>query len=335
MKKIIVGALLLLLSAAVIVGADQTLDKGTFLFVIGSDQVGVENFTFTQLDGGNLKLSSDFKATSPDLVSEFGTDKLFTQEVVLNTDLTLISYSLDSDTERGTIKARVTVQGQVASMSVETVDPDGKKTSGQRDVILEDNAVTTGITGSQFILLQKYIDTKVKTDQATLLAFNPVDLDKPLVEVKVIKLTPVTLQAGSQTLTAQRVRLERDNFQVQLLSKDGQLLGFVSSTATLSGVTLANNSGGAGALIKAVAAGSFAEQAGLRPGDVITEVAGHAIKDRFDAENLIRFQDPSQPLTLTILRGDQTLEIKVQLSGSNLTTYRQDLFPNGFTVVGS
>ncbi len=335
MKRIISIALVLLLSAAALSWSQQTPDQGRFLFVIGGEQVGVENFSFNQLKDGNLELTSDFKATSQELIADFGTDKLFTQKIVLTSGLALISYALDSETQRGTIKARVSVQDQVASMSVETTDPNGKKTSGERDVILEgNNIVTTGLSASQFILLQKYIDTQMTTDQVTLLAFNPINLDKPLVKLKVLKLSPVTLQAGKETLQAQRVRVERENFQVQLLSEKGQLLGFVSSTASLAGVTLEDTPDRSGALVKAVVPGSFADQAGLRTGDVITQVAGHEVQDRFDAQNLIRFQDPSQPLTLTIRRGNQTLQIKVKLSGSNLTAYRQDLFPDGFTVVG-
>jgi len=221
-------------------------------------------------------------------------------------------------------------------MSVESTDPNGKKISGQLDLILEDNnIVTTGISGSQFILLQKFINTRMKGDQLTLLAFNPVNLDQPLVKMKLVKLSPVTLQAGDKTLPAQRVRVERENLQVQLLaSKEGQLLGFVSSTATLAGVSLDNTPDRSGALVKSVVAGSFADQAGLRPGDVITQVAGNDVHDRFEVQSLIRFQDPSQPLTLTVRRDNKTLQIEVKLSGSNLTSYRQDLFPDGFSVVG-
>jgi len=110
MKRIISTALVLLLSAAAVSWSQQPLDQGTFLFVIAGEQVGVENFSFNQLKDGNLELTSDFKATSQELIADFGTDKLFSQKILLTPDLVLISYALDSETQRGTIKARVTVQ---------------------------------------------------------------------------------------------------------------------------------------------------------------------------------------------------------------------------------
>jgi hypothetical protein len=349
-KSLVVGLVLIPVLMLVSSGAlsQQTIESGTFFFQIEGD-VGIEGFTFAQLDDGNLKLSSEFQALSDQLVLDFGTDKLFTQEIVLTPELDLVSYLLDSDTQRGKFHVEVTVEDGVATMRFEAVDATGKTERGERQVILEESVVTTGIAASQFFLMQKFINEKLELapgEEVTVLAFNPTDVDEPFVELTFRELPPVTIEdtKTKAQLRARRVEVRQEEFRAELLScaeatdegpctEAGRFLGFVSSTATLAGVRL-NDAPGGGALVVDVAPGSFAAQAGLQKGDVITHVDGTRIEDARDLRNVIRFRDPTEPATLTVERGNETLEIEVRLSGSRLLVFRVDLFEGGFAILG-
>ena len=67
----------------------------------------------------------------------------------------------------------------------------------------------------------------------------------------------------------------------------------------------------AGALVRAVAAGSPAEGAGIKAGDIVAAVNGVAVD--FDAPfvNLLKDLEPGTPLEITILRGDETLRLNL------------------------
>ena len=108
MKKPLLGILALVVALSFSVRSDQVLDSGRFFFQLQED-AGNEVFSFVQLDDGNLKLTSTFIALSEELVQNFGTDKLFTQEIVLTPDLGLVSYLGDSDTEQGKFHVEVKV----------------------------------------------------------------------------------------------------------------------------------------------------------------------------------------------------------------------------------
>lgn len=343
-------ALVLALSFSGQSESEQVLDNGIFFFQLQED-AGSEVFTFVQLDDGNLKLTSRFMATSDDLIQNFGTDKLFTQEVVLTQDLELVSFLFDSETEQGKFHVQVNVEDSIATIQFEFQEPEKQPERQERQVILEDNVVTTGIAASQFFLLQKYINSRVNLDEkpeVILTAFNPVDINEPLVELVLTRLSPVTLRdkETSQQFQARRVELREENARAELLScaapssegpcqEAGRFLGFISSTASLAGVRLEKSPEGTGALVRSVAAGSFAEQAGLKAGDIITHVDGQEVVNPFQFRELIRFKNPEEPVTLTVVRGNSTLELQVRLSGSSLSVYRQDLFPSGFEIVGS
>jgi hypothetical protein len=351
-KTFIVGLVLIPVLMLVSSGAisQQTIESGTFFFQIEGD-VGIEGFQFVQLEDGNLKLTSEFEALSEELVLDFGTDKLFTQEIVLTPELDLVSYLLDSDTQRGKFHVEVTVEDGVATMRFEAVDATGKTERGERQVILEESVVTTGIAASQFFLMQRFVNQKLELapgEEVTVLAFNPTDVDEPFVELTFRELPPVTIEdtKTKEQFRARRVEVRQEEFRAELLScaetadegegpctEPGRFLGFLSSTATLAGVRL-NDAPGGGALVVDVAPGSFAAQAGLQKGDVITHVDGTRIEDARDLRNVIRFRDPTEPATLTVERGNETLEIEVRLSGSRLLVFRVDLFEGGFAILG-
>ncbi len=62
-----------------------------------------------------------------------------------------------------------------------------------------------------------------------------------------------------------------------------------------------------------VVPGSAAAKAGLKPGDVITKVDGESVNSRNDLTMLVDQYQPGTKLTLTVVRGTQTLTIKAKL----------------------
>jgi uncharacterized iron-regulated protein len=67
-----------------------------------------------------------------------------------------------------------------------------------------------------------------------------------------------------------------------------------------------------GVRIRDITPGSVAEQAGLRPGDVITDAAGEPVRDPAEVAATVRRQPPGTILPLTVQRGQQTLEIQAR-----------------------
>jgi len=237
---------LLLACALWLPGAAQVFDaQGQFTYVLNDEIVAEENFTFTQQEDGNTRLEAVFIALSEEFLLEFETDRLFDQTAVFTPELGLVSYLLASDTARGTFNVEVAVADGIASMSFSTVDKDsGETRSGTQDVILEDDAVASGISGSgsQLTLLQEIIFRRAITQDTTLLAFNPTDLFNPVVEVNIAPLPEVTVTAAGETFQAQRFSVSQllegedgDPFTVELLSRDGKMIGYraFSQTSTL------------------------------------------------------------------------------------------------------
>lgn len=348
MRKAFMTTVLLMLVPLSVLSDQQVIESGRFFFQIEED-VGVEGFEFIKLDSGNVKLKSEFEALSETLVVDFGTDKIFTQEVILTPGLELISYELNSDTDRGSIQVRVSVENSVATIRWEAREPGEEPEERERQVILEENIVTTGIAASQFFLFQKFINEKLELDVGepqTLTAFDPTNVESPFVTLSLERLTPVILEdvRTKQQFKAQRTQVEQEEFRAELLScasdepgricdSAGRFLGFVSSTASLAGVRLAEVSG-EGVRVESVASGSFAAQAGLQEGDVIVAVDGRQLDDIRELRELIRFKNPEEPVTLTVMRDGEHLEMDVRLSGSSLTVFRFDLFEGGFAILG-
>jgi len=350
MKRTMVSIVLVsvFLASGALSQSEGVIESGTFFFEIEQD-VGVEDFSFARLDDGNLKLTSEFRALSEQLILDFGTERLFTQEIVLTAELELISYVLDFDSERGKFHIQVRVEDGVATMEFRAEDPEGNVEQGERQIILEDEVITTGIAASQFFLMQKFINERLdlaEGEEVLLLAFDPTDIDNPLVELTFMRLSPIMIADTNtkQEILTDRVEVRQEEFRAELLAcaealaegpctYEGRFLGFVSSTASLAGVELEDAPGG-GALVVGVAPGSFAAEAGLRAGDVITHIDGIEVESARDLRSIIRFRDPSKPITLTVERDGETLELEVRLSGSRLLVYRSDLFPGGFTILG-
>ncbi|CAD7036653.1 serine endoprotease DegQ [Pseudorhizobium endolithicum] len=75
-----------------------------------------------------------------------------------------------------------------------------------------------------------------------------------------------------------------------------------------------------GALVANVEAGSSAEQAGLRPGDVVTAVDGRDIQSARDLRNYIGLMPVDSKVVLSVRRGDEQLAIEVVITADNLAS---------------
>ena len=73
--------------------------------------------------------------------------------------------------------------------------------------------------------------------------------------------------------------------------------------------------------------GSAAEQAGIRPGDVITGIDGRAVGRFEDVQQAVRF-DPGKPMTIVIRRNGAPIALRVTPKRTELT----DRFGNRFAV---
>lgn len=329
------------------VPAQMTTDSGEFFFDL-DEQAAAETFELTQREDGNFLLDSTFEALSQELITQFGTPEIFNQTVVFTPDLDLVSYELSSDTDRGTIEVTVDVDNGVASMSWSINRPGEEPQQQSRQVILEDSVPTTSIFSGQFIITQRFINQKLNLDEGDttiLTAFDPTNINQPLVPLEITRMSPVTLEgAGSdQTVQARRYEVAQEDFEAELLScaeggsapicpEAGRFLGFLSSTANLAGVEAENTS--QGVRVTSVAEGSFAAEAGLQTGDIVTAVGDNAVDNVGDLRQAIQFQNPNEPVTLTIQRDGSEMTLEVRLSGSSLTVFRRDLFGEGLTVSG-
>ncbi len=66
-----------------------------------------------------------------------------------------------------------------------------------------------------------------------------------------------------------------------------------------------------GAIIGTVAPGSLGENAGLRPGDIITEISGRHINNAADVEQALGGLKASSILTVLFLRGNETRKSEI------------------------
>jgi len=79
------------------------------------------------------------------------------------------------------------------------------------------------------------------------------------------------------------------------------------------GVSTSDDPSGEGAVIRGVVAGGPADDAGLRPGDVIVGIAGDAVRDPGDVGAQVNARDPGEEVQVRVRRGDDEREIVVRL----------------------
>lgn len=78
-----------------------------------------------------------------------------------------------------------------------------------------------------------------------------------------------------------------------------------------------------GALIAGVQRGSPAEQAGVRPGDILLAIAGQAVKDPQGMLDLIAAQQPESRITFRVRREQRLIDLSVKV-GKRATSTRRD-----------
>jgi S1-C subfamily serine protease len=75
-----------------------------------------------------------------------------------------------------------------------------------------------------------------------------------------------------------------------------------------------------GSLVKNVTAGSAAEQAGIKPGDVITQLDSYKLDDAHPLPQVLRAQfKPSQRMTVSLWRSGQTSQVELTLGSQHPT----------------
>jgi len=117
---------------------------------------------------------------------------------------------------------------------------------------------------------------------------------------------PVIVIDGQAVIGFDRPRLE------QLLAGGGQRPHLGLKVADASKV--APRTGGVpvfGALVGAVAPASLGERAGLRNGDIITELNLRAIRGVDDLEHALADLTPGSRATIVFLRGQETLRAEI------------------------
>ena len=95
-----------------------------------------------------------------------------------------------------------------------------------------------------------------------------------------------------------------------------EIISTGSSTTPVIGVSLDTSFAGPGAMIEEVTAGGAAEAAGLQGGDTITAIDGVAIEDSTALIVTVRSKAPGDAVSLSVLRGGQTIEVTLTLGSS-------------------
>lgn len=105
------------------------------------------------------------------------------------------------------------------------------------------------------------------------------------------------------------VGFDRDRIQ-QLLSTDKIHFGLKVADAD----RIAQKQGAIpvfGAVIGEVARGSLGEKAGLKPGDIITEISGHRIANAADVQKALGELKPGSIMTVRFLRGGENRKSEI------------------------
>ncbi|HEX7026333.1 MAG TPA: DegQ family serine endoprotease [Gammaproteobacteria bacterium] len=83
-----------------------------------------------------------------------------------------------------------------------------------------------------------------------------------------------------------------------------------------------------GVVISRVESGSAAAEAGLKPGDIITEVNGQKIKNSADIRNVIGLQRIGQVVNMTVIRDGKKRTVKAVIAEPKLTVFKgEELHP--------
>ncbi len=147
-------------------------------------------------------------------------------------------------------------------------------------------------------------------------SINPGNSGGPLlnIEGRVIGINTM-IYANAQGIGF-AIPVDRAKKVIQDIVRFGQVhsawIGAVTATITPEEARRTGLQTSRGALVARVISGSPAQAAGLRPGDIITAVAGRAVDSREAFSTLTATVAAGQPLPLTVLRGGSSQPVSVR-----------------------
>jgi regulator of sigma E protease len=99
-------------------------------------------------------------------------------------------------------------------------------------------------------------------------------------------------------------------WQRAIVAAAGPIANFILAIVIFAAVTLANGKPAAPPVVESVVAGSPAETAGLKPGDLILRVANVAVHDFADLQRIVA-ASPGTQVQLTIIRNQRQMAINI------------------------
>ncbi len=187
------------------------------------------------------------------------------------------------------------------------------------------NTVTTGVisglgrgitAGSAFQGFVEKLDNVIQTDAA----INPGNSGGPLLNSssQVIGINTAVASGGENIGFAIPVNSIKESIEV--FNRGGQFnRAFLGVSYIMLDPEIASiNNLAAGAYVQSVVAGSPAQDAGLRQGDIITEMGGKRIeKDKLELSQAISERKPGERVSLKVSREGEIIEINTVLGNSS------------------
>jgi len=178
-----------------------------------------------------------------------------------------------------------------------------------------DRTVTVGIisaTGRTHVGVATY-EAFIQTDAS----INPGNSGGPLLNLdgRVVGINTAIVSSGQGIGFAIPISMARD-IMTQLIARGRVVRGWLGVVIQDLTTELAAGFGvkeDAGVLVADVMKDGPAESAGLRPGDVIVQFGGAAIKDVTDLQKRVAAVEPGHPTPLTVVRDRQTVTLSVKV----------------------
>ena len=177
--------------------------------------------------------------------------------------------------------------------------------------------VTRGIVSAEDRTITAEDGTRLEHVIQTDTAINPGNSGGPLVNSAGEVVGINTAVAGNAENIGFSIAINAAKPIIEQLRQGGTrsrpFLGVKMFTVTPSVAEELGLKAASGALVADVTAGSGAEVAGLRTGDVITSIDGKEVKAAEDVTSAVNSHKPGDEMKVTYRRGDETTEVTVKL----------------------